>query len=250
MFVAATTDCFPHLSLVDALEKLVDLEFTNIEIDISESSEHLKPSEVADDLNYAVGVCTDTRRLDLVSYGVDIQATGDEYYRQFEAICRLAKATKVVILSVRSDELGTPFNEEVERFKKLVEIGELQGVRVGIRSEAGRLSEDPDTVSVICDHVKGLGLSFDPSHYIYSQKEPRNTDKLIKYVQHVYLRDSTEDELQVRVGQGLIDYGKIFTQLQKSGYVRALCVHIKPQDGVDHMAELRKMRLLLESLQI
>jgi hypothetical protein len=32
------------------------------------------------------------------------------------------------------------------------------------------------------------------------------------------------------------------------GYKRGLCAHLPPLEGVDQVAELRKMRLLLESL--
>jgi hypothetical protein len=52
----------------------------------------------------------------------------------------------------------------------------------------------------------------------------------------------------VRVGQGEIDYGKLIGQLQKVGYERALSVDMLPIEGFDHRAEMRKMRLLLESL--
>ena len=178
------------------------------------------------------------------------EAEGDAYFDQFEAICKLAKATKVVTLTVPSGPLGTPFNEEVERMKSLVEIAKNQGVRVGMLSMTGHISEDPDTVCVICDHVKGLSLSLDPSHYIYQRENPPDFEKLYKYVHHVYLRDTTKDRLQVRVGQGVIDYGKMVNFLAKHKYQRALCVDIQPEDGVDHMAELRKVRLLLESLLI
>ena len=37
-------------------------------------------------------------------------------------------------------------------------------------------------------------------------------------------------------------------QLGKTGYDRALSVHMMPLEGFDHRAEMRKMRLLLESL--
>jgi sugar phosphate isomerase/epimerase len=70
----------------------------------------------------------------------------------------------------------------------------------------------------------------------------------MKYVQHVHLRDSTKTKLQVRVGQGEIDYGKLIQQLDKVGYDRALCVQMTPIEGFDHRAEMRKMRLLLDSL--
>ena len=247
MIVAASTKCFPHLNSEETFEKLVDLQFTNVELVLSESEE-LKPSEIHANLTEAITKASETRRLTVCSYFVDIAAEGDEYYQQFESICKLAKASKVVTMTVPSGPLGTPFNEEVERFKSLVKIAQTQGVRVGMLSTTGHVSEDPDTVGVICDHVNSLSLSLDPSHYVYKRDNPPDIEKLYKYVHHVYLRDSTKDKIQVRVGQGVIDYGKIVNFLAKHKYQRALCVDIQPEDGVDHMAELRKVRLLLESL--
>lgn len=247
MLVAATTNCFPHLSIDEAFDKLVDLEFTSVELVLDEAGE-IKPSWIASDPSAAFDRCLNTRRLTVCSYFVNIAAEGDEYYTQFDAICKLAKKTKVVTLTVPSGPLGTPFNEEVERYKSLVKIADLQGVRVGMLSTTGHVSEDPDTVGVICDHVKGLSLSLDPSHYIYQRDNPPEIDKLYKYVHHVYLRDTTKEELQVRVGQGVIDYGKMVNLLAKAKYSRALCVDIQPEEDVDHMAEMRKIRLLLESM--
>lgn len=248
MFVAASNDCFHDLSFDECVEKLVDLEFSSIDLTLDDHGNHITASEVAEDIEKAITRCTSTRRLSIAGYNLVIDKSGDEYLNVFEACCKLAKATKVVTLTVESGEHGTPFNEEVERFKSLVKIGERYGVRVGMRSKAGHLSADPDTVSVICGHVKGLGLSLDPSHYIFGQERESNYEKLLEYIQSVYLRDSTKDQLQVRVGQGVIDYGKLINLLQKQGYDRALVVDIRRQEDVDHMGEMRKMRLLLESL--
>jgi sugar phosphate isomerase/epimerase len=167
---------------------------------------------------------------------------------QFNAICKLARATKVVTITVPSAETGTPFNEEIEHLRRLVDIATLHGVRVGIKSQIGRLSEDPDTVINLCDNVVGLGLTLDPSHYIYGPYQGRNYDKLMKYVFHLQLRDTNKKALQVRVGQGEIEYGRLITLLQKLKYNRAFSVNITEMPEVDHVGELRKLRLLLESL--
>lgn len=248
MFVAATTECFLDLSLEAALERLTDLEFTSVELALFEDADQLKPSRVAADVEAAIALCRNTRRLDVIAFDVRISAQGAAHYEQFTAICRLAKGAKVVTLTVPSAEHGTPFNEEVEHLRRLVDIATLHGVRVGIKSQVGRISEDPDTVMVLCENAKGLGLTLDPSHYIYGPHQGRSIDKLIKYVYHVQLRDTNKKALQVRVGQGDIEYGRLISQLQKVKYHRALTVNIAEQDGVDHVGELRKLRLLLESL--
>jgi sugar phosphate isomerase/epimerase len=248
VFVAASTECFLDLSLAAALDRLADLEFTNVELAMFEDADQFKPSQIAADVEKAASICRNTRRLDVMAFDVRITAQKDAHYEQFTAVCKLAKATKVVTLTVPSAELGTPFNEEVEHLRRLVDIAVLHGVRVGIKSQVERLSQDPDTVMVLCDNVKGLGLTFDPSAYIFGPHQGRSIDKLMKYVYHVQLRDTNKKAFQVRVGQGDIEYGRLITNLQKLKYNRAFSVNIVEQPEVDHVGELRKMRLLLESL--
>lgn len=248
MFVAASTGCLCDLPLDAALERLVDLEFSNVEIMVHESLGHLKPSDVLADLERSVRICRQTRRLTPIAYSVDIEAPDDQYYRQFAACCKLAKATKVVTLTVRAAELGTPFNAEVERLCELVRIASPDGVRVGLLTEVGRMTQDPDTAVVLCASVKGLCITLDPSHYIYGPHRGASFEQVFKHVCHVRLRDTSKEQLQVRVGQGEVEYGRLINHLNKHHYTRALCVDIAAMPGVDQSAELRKMRLLLESL--
>lgn len=250
MFVAASTDCFSTLPLETALQRLVDLEYSRVEICLHEKGIQLKPSDVHANLEQAIHACRDTQRLTPVAYSIDIDAPESDYYQQFASCCKLAKATKVVIITVPSAELGTPFNAEIERLRELVRIATLEGVVVGLKTQVGRMTQDPTTAMVLCDNVKGLAITLDPSHYVYTTLANTDYDCLLKYVCHLQLRDTSKQKLQVRVGQGEIEYGRLITQLAKFRYNRALCVNILDIDNedVDHMAEMRKMRLLLESL--
>jgi sugar phosphate isomerase/epimerase len=233
--------------LDDALARLVDLEFSRVELALSEQSS-IRPSAVSAQFDDTVVRCRQLYRLTPVALSVDIAAEGDEYYRQFAACCRLAKAIKVVCVAVPSAELGTPFNAEVERLRDLVAIATKEGVVVGLKTEAGRVSQDPDTVVVLCDNVKGLGVALDPSHFIFGKANPVSFDQLLKYVCHVHLRDTSAAQFQVRVGQGVVEYGRLISQLAQVGYDRALSVVVTPMPDTDHSAELRKLRLLLDSL--
>ncbi|MDZ4821294.1 MAG: sugar phosphate isomerase/epimerase [Planctomycetota bacterium] len=247
MFVAASTECFPDLSLTDALDRMVDLEYTGVEFGLIESGKQLKPSQVHADLERAIKLCRDTHRLTPAGYTVDMPE-GPDYYAQFASCCKLAKATKVVAVTVPAAELGTPFNAEIERLRELVKIASVDGVVVGLKTEVGRLTENPDTALALCDNVKGLGITLDPSHYICGPLKGGNYDQLLKFVIHTHLRDTSKEKLQVRVGQGEVEYGKLISQLAMFNYNRALSVHMPPMPDVDHSGEMRKLRLLLESL--
>ncbi len=97
MFVAASSRCFGHLSLEAAFQQLVELEYSAVEIMVHHADGHLKPAEVAADLDRAVTQCRQIHRLMPAALSVDIEAPEPEYYQQFAACCRLAKAIKVAL---------------------------------------------------------------------------------------------------------------------------------------------------------
>ncbi|MCA9239858.1 MAG: HAMP domain-containing histidine kinase, partial [Planctomycetales bacterium] len=203
MFVCASTECFPELGPREQLERLVDLEYTVVELALHESGGWLKPSEVLADPERAVNLCRGTHRMTVAALSVDIQAEGEAYYEQFSAICRLAKAIKVVTLVLPSSEMGTPFNEEIDRLQKLSSIASLEGAVVAMKTQVDRMSQDIDTSVLFCNNEPGLRITLDPSCMIYGAPSPRSYDKLLDKVQHVHLRDTSKNELQVRVGQGV-----------------------------------------------
>ncbi|MCC9655918.1 sugar phosphate isomerase/epimerase family protein [Rhodopirellula halodulae] len=258
MFVAASTRCWPDLELQASIELLQDLDFTAVEIAIHESADHCRPSDVLTDEDRGIQLLRHTHRLEISGYSVELGSTGDQHYSDFEGICRIAKATKVVNITVPSSEKGTPFNEEVEHLRRLVDIAESEGVRVSVRCMLGCLSEDPDTLLVLCNNVDGLGVTLDPSVPVVASHEnptsgkssgvSKSFDQILKFVHNVHLRDTRKDAFQVSVGQGEIDYGKLVTQLEREKYNRALTVDMTPMTEHDHRVELRKLRRLLETL--
>ncbi|MEL6897150.1 MAG: TIM barrel protein [Planctomycetota bacterium] len=254
MFVSAALDCFPDLSHDAAVEALEDLEFATVDVDLRSEGGHVPIDMILSDMDQAVQFVRHSHRLDIGSYSVYLPqpepglSHDPSHYDAFKEICRMGKATKVVTLTVPSSPLGTPFNEEVEHLKKLVEIAETEGVRVAVRSMIGCLSEDPDTLMVFCDNVDGLGITLDPSVYVTGPAKNKSLDRILKYVFHVELRDSSPEEFQVPVGRGEVEYMKIINQLAREGYDRGLCVFIQPDDSIEHRVELRKLRRLLETM--
>jgi sugar phosphate isomerase/epimerase len=247
VFVCVSTECLPDMPLAAAMERLAELEFTAVELDVHADGGHLQPAAVAADPEAAVAACSDLQRLRPVAISFAAPES-QEVYDHFQACCRLAKSLGVVTMVVESSELGTPFNGEIERLRKLVGIAAGYGEIVAVRTQADRMTQDAETTASLCRNVPGLAVTLDPSHFIFGHKKPANWEPILQYVGHVHLRDTKPDAFQVRIGQGNVEYGKLVAQLQRFGYNRALCAHMPPLEGVDQVAELRKMRLLLESL--
>lgn len=247
MFVCVSTECLPDMPLKAAMERLSELDFTAVELDVHENGGHLHPAEVAADPEGAIAACSDLQRLRPVAVSFAAADT-PLFFDHFSACCRLAKSLGVVTMVVEASEPGTPFNVEIERLQKLVAIAAKLGAVVAVKTTADRMTKDAETTASLCRNVPGLGVALDPSQFIYGLKKPGSWESLLKYVAHVHLRDTKPDVFQVRIGQGSVEYGKLVTQLERVGYARALCAHMPPIEGVDQVAELRKMRLLLESL--
>ena len=256
VIVAASTSCIPGEPLAEVLDRLVDLEYTSTELVISERGVIL-PTQIADQHEAVVQLRRSLRRIIPISIFFDVEPADPEYptvpayieyIEQFTLACRLAKDCKIVVITVHAALPGTSYNDEVRHLAKLVEIGMYHGVIVGIATEAGRITDTPETVGSLCKHVKGLGVTLDPSHYIYNLPKPKDFEAILPHVCHVRLRDTTQKQFQTRVGQGVVEFGKLVDRLNQVEYRRALCVDLAPLPDVDQHAELRKMRLLSESL--
>lgn len=245
MFVAASTRCFAELDIGEALHQITELEFDKVELWLDDHGS-LKPSQIAGQPEEFLRQIREQTRLSPVA----LTLAHDVDLPVFQALCRTAKSLRVTQLVIPSSPLGTPFNSEIERLRMLVAAATADGIRVGIRTQAGRLSEDARTAVELCQAVDKLGLAFDPSYFLNERIVASVVDLVCPYTLHVLLRDSTVDKLQVQVGLGAIDYSGLVTQLEHQRYSRALSVELFPEqlEMSQRPLEMRKLRMLLDSL--
>lgn len=246
MFVAASSRCFEEKSLSEACQQLADLGYDKVELWMNEESEHLKPSQI---FASPERFCTQFReytRMTPIAFCLEHDVAADA----FEGLCRAAKLLKITQITLPAGQLGTPFNEEIDRLRSRLALANFAGIRLSIKTKIGCLTEDPQTAVELCQSVQGLGLTYDPSHYICGRFANQSHDQVFAYVYHTHLRDTLPSDLQVQVGLGEVDYSRIIGQLRRFNYTRALSVEILPSllNGNDRSLELRKIRMLLETL--
>ncbi|WP_437206996.1 sugar phosphate isomerase/epimerase family protein [Planctomicrobium sp. SH664] len=245
MFVAASTRCFAELDFWEALNQIIDLEFDKVELWIDENGA-LKPEEILTNPDDFTARIREQTRLSPVAFTL----AHDLDRASFQGLCRVAKSLRITQIVLPSSPLGTPFNSEIDRLRDLVKFALTDGIRVAIKTQAGRLSGDPHTAVELCQAVEKLGLAFDPSYFLDEKTVDAILDLVSPYTLHVHLRDSTREQLQVQVGLGEVDYSKLITQLERRRYTRALSVEILPElMPLDQRPlELRKLRMLIDSL--
>ncbi len=252
MYVACSTLCFARYPLDRTLGIICEMEFSKVDVAIHEKGPHLRPSEVVRDVAGASQLIRIGPSLSPAAFNVEIEAEGEEFPRQLQALCHLARLAHVTTVTLPAAPSGTPIDAEVQRLKKLVHLSESEGIVLTVETRIGTLTEFPAVAVDLCDRVPGLGLTLDPSHYIAGPHQGQNYDRVFPYVRHVHLRDTgrAPEKFQVRVGQGEVEYGRIIAQLARHQYERLLTVEIvdipEAPFAIDH--EVRKLKYLLESL--
>jgi sugar phosphate isomerase/epimerase len=246
VFVAASTRCFSDKSFAEACFLLDDLEYDKIELWLSEDSPQITPSQIIADPD---GFCTRYREVTRLS-PMAFCLEGDVKPADFAVLTRVAKQMRIAQITIPASKLGTPFNSEIDRLRGFLKIASQDGILISIKTKTGHLTEDPDTAIELCQAAPGLGLTLDPSYYVCGPHKNAAFDQVYPYVFHLHLRDSTPDQVQVPVGLGHIDYSRLVSQLERVKYTRALSVEVLPElcEPNARLIELRKMRLLLESL--
>lgn len=253
MYVACSTQCFARHPLERALRIIGELEFSKVDIALTESGSHLKPSEVAADVPLAAQRIRIGPSLTPAAFTVEIEAPDPaEHDRQLLAICRLARMSAVSVLTFNAPSDGAHLDAKVDCLDRQVRLVESQGLVFTVLTRTGTVTETPAGAIELCKRVPGLGLTLDPSHYVSGPHQGGSYDELFPYVRHVHLRDSGRGpgKFQVRIGQGEVEYGRIISMLERQRYDRLLTVAIHDVADAPFVmeSEVRKLKFLLESL--
>lgn len=250
MYVACSSLCFSRYPLAQALHAISELNFQKVDLALHESGPHLKPSDVVADASRAALMLRKANVAFAAFHFEFDHADVDQYRNALRAVCRLGRVLAVPLVNIAAAPAQSDFLEEVRRLTALNRVAETEGVILTVETHSETLTADPPVAVELCRQVPGLGLTLDPSHYLVGAHSRQEYDDLFPYVRHVRLRDTAPDRLQVRVGQGQLEYGKIVSQLTRERYSRALCVDIRDTPDADYPMEpeVRKLKYLLESM--
>jgi sugar phosphate isomerase/epimerase len=232
------------------LHAISELNFQKVDLAIHESGPHLKPSDVLADVNRCANLLRKSN-VAFAAFHVRIETTDTDAYRdQLRAVCRLGRLLATPLVNIPAAPISSDFDAEVMRLTSLTRLAEKEGVILTVETHGETLTADPAKTAELCRQVPNLGLTLDPSHYMVGAHPAANYDDLFPYVRHVRLRDTAADRLQVRVGQGQVEYGRIISHLTREHYERALCVDIRDNPTPEYAMEpeVRKLKFLLESM--
>ncbi|CAA9297804.1 MAG: hypothetical protein AVDCRST_MAG77-5357 [uncultured Chloroflexi bacterium] len=216
-------------SLEQAVAGIAALEFGQIDLALHEGWAHIKPSELA-----AGGPAEVRRQAERVrgliakhemkraaACNVGLRAPdANEEQRRLEAVCDLAQALEIPVITIGASKRGTPPGEEVARLGRLAPIAAERGVHLTVETHTNQVTERPADAVALCQAVKGLGLTLDASHFYVGPNQGADFSTVLPFVRHVHLRDARSDweHVQVPAGAGLVDFNTIVQRLHELGY--------------------------------
>lgn len=252
MDVACSTLCFTREPLARALRHIAELDFTKVDLAIADEHAHIGPDQIVDD---AAGVIQQIRQgptLGFSAITLRTDARDPAFPQRLDAVAHFAKQLAAPYIVLDAAPSGTPIENEIKRLSELDRIVSAHGTILTIVTKTGTITEYPDATLELCKAIPTIGVTLDPSHFVAGPHQGKSFDQLFPYVRHVHLRDSGRrmDQLQVRIGRGEIEYGRIVTSLTRYQFIGSLAVEIEDfvANDFDVEAETRKLGLLLESL--
>jgi sugar phosphate isomerase/epimerase len=244
--IAASTRSLWDLAFPAACLQIQELGFDKVEIWLNEEFDQLKPSKVAADPEGSAGLMREASRLSPAAVFLESEVE----IAEFQGIVRFTKQLKIAQMTIQASPKGTPFNTEIDRLRERNAICHHEGIRLSVLTKSGTLTDDPHTAVELCQSVKGMGITLDPSYYICRPGGAVDYDMVFPHVLHLHLRDTSLTELQVPGGLGEVDYNRIVAVLRQFNYNRSLSIDLLPgtMEGEDRLREMRKLRLLMASL--
>jgi len=253
--VAGSTMIFEPLLLARTAREVSVLGFRYVDIAAFPGGE-LDPSGMVGAAGATVQrineACAAADGLSPVAFNSALRGTEDERGEQMRALASVASGVGAKVITLQAAGAEEALEEDLERMRRLVSIACEYGVTLTVETHIYTHTEDPEVALRYASEVQGLGLTLDPTHFAVRPHHWQQGFKdLMPHVRHMHLRPSGRswDEVQLAVGEGIIDFGELIEDLRMAGYGGALSVeYVRGIPGVDHEAEARRLRDLVEAL--
>jgi sugar phosphate isomerase/epimerase len=236
-------------TLADALAKIRELGFGAADLDVFENWQHVSPSELAAGGDEAVERVART----VAESGLDVdsmncgpsRSLGDpapesfaQYKAEFAALLALAERIGCPNITLQPGPVladlpaGEQFAVTVDHLRELSAMAGDQDVLVSLEGHAGTIIERPESAVELMERVwPSVGFTYDPSHPVLQDIDLERTRPLLKFTDHVHVRNASSGQMQATMADGTVDFAWLVEALRSVEYFGA--VAIEYFDGFD-----------------
>lgn len=231
---------FPLLSHPNALQLIAMLGFTGVDIGLFEERSHLWPSREFEDIARSAGELK--RSLDEVGlkpadiflqmapdftpYAINQpdasrrQKARDWFLRALEYAnaCGCRHVTTLPGVHFDGESYEDSFARSAEELAWRVEQARQHEIVFGVEAHVGSLAPTPEQAEALVERVPGLTLTLDYTHFTRAGLPDSAVEPLLRYASHFHVRGASGGRLQTSFTRNVIDYRRIASRMQSSGY--------------------------------
>lgn len=259
MIIGASTSCFYPLETEKALDRIIDLGFKSGEIFFNSSC------ELEDRFTTEMKKRADSEGVRIISthpFSSFIENTCifgeyqrryddfvDLYKRHFHASAVLGADIAVIHGGLAVQKRDIPEEHYFERFKQLVELGKIEGVRVCQENVVRFRSQSLDFLKRMRNELgSDFNMVFDIKQAIRSGYDPFEiVDEMKNEIVHLHLSDNGADGDCLPPGKGSFDFRRLFDTMEAAGYKGGAVIEIYSK-GFEVYDELASSRQFFENV--
>lgn len=264
MHVSCSSCVEAHRALPEALARIAELGFRQVDLFLIEHMKHISPAELAAEPGMVGAITTAIQAAGIevssLNCGfsvpfVEAASARAQMEREHRAILKLAEAVRCPLLTIG---IGT-YDERVgrvESFDRVVAgLNWLAGLtrnpqpRLSFEPHFGSPAEKPADALYLAKRVwPDVGVTYDPSHFaMQPDVGPLTmTEPLLAYTVHVHVRNAAPDRMQAPMAEGTVDFPWLVAALRRRSYAGALAIEYL--DGAEE--EALKLREVLAGLGV
>jgi sugar phosphate isomerase/epimerase len=231
---------FPLLPHDQVLQLIAMLEFKGVDIGLFEERSHLQPSHEFDNVGQSARRLKNRladqgleaadvflqMALDFRAYAVNHpDASQREKARvwflktlEYAAECECKHVTGLPGAHFEAEPYEDSFARAVDELNWRVDQAKPYGIVFGVEAHIGSIVPQPEPAEKLIQHVPGLTLTLDYSHFTRIGLPDEAVASLVKYASHLHVRGARRGRLQETFTRNTIDFKQMFALAQASGY--------------------------------
>lgn len=170
------------------------------------------------------------------STGVKLDQRGPEYdalrRSEYRGLVRFMNykrlSTCAIVPPIRYGEPWDRADQDrcMDSLEEILAMGDEAGLRFPLELHFKSPFENDAQIDRLLQRFPDLPLVYDPSHYVMTGRPLRDSERLMKNAAIVHLRDAADGEMQVSLGEGVVDFDWIIDRLQEQGYDGIVAVEL------------------------
>jgi sugar phosphate isomerase/epimerase len=219
--VACSSLLFEASPLGEALRRVREVGFADVDLGVLEGWAHVQPSDLAEDYEATARVVRD----EVERAGVNVVALNcgmgiEDLERRARTTLRLAEDLGADSVTFGAPPHGATLEEAVAWAQPiLAATRDHEQLLALVEFHTSTFTEKVDDCVAFVE-ATGFGITFDTSHLYIGPAQGEGMERLLPYIRHVHVRDAGRSLAQDQLpwGTGAVDLPYVASQLASVGY--------------------------------